>query len=328
MELDEESKHALDAINFLERNKKPATREAIRLAERRAVWDADEQILVGALAHLVASDLASCVDDAYTLTKSGRTLNKYYDGQRFGAWMVKCEQSPTYRKFCAQVYGTERTHFNMMSQQQLGKLLAILNLQPGQRLLDVGCGTGAIAEHLTDSTGCQALGIDLAPAAIQRALDRTSAKRPRLDFQVMDMDELTLAANQFDVVIAIDTLYFVRDLAQTLNTLKASLRPNGQMGIFYTSKITPEQSKDLLAPNATPLTQALHANGLAFETHDFTQDEQSIWEKAVPVIQTLKSEFEAEDNLRIYESRLGEANFTLEYCRTGRTSRYLYHVRV
>jgi ubiquinone/menaquinone biosynthesis C-methylase UbiE len=54
-----------------------------------------------------------------------------------------------------------------------------LDPQPGQRLLDVACGTGAVAE-LAAATGAEVVGVDIAPALIEQARDRAAQPRDRL----------------------------------------------------------------------------------------------------------------------------------------------------
>ena len=49
-----------------------------------------------------------------------------------------------------------------------------LDPQPGQRLLDVATGTGAVAE-LAATTGAEVVGVDIAPALIDQAKERAAA---------------------------------------------------------------------------------------------------------------------------------------------------------
>src|SRR5260370_28335607 len=63
------------------------------------------------------------------------------------------------------------------------RLVADLALQPGERVLDVGCGTGLLAEHIADLVGPtgRVLGVDPLPLRIGLALAKA---RPNLSFQV------------------------------------------------------------------------------------------------------------------------------------------------
>jgi len=245
----------------------------------------------------------------------------------FSSIMIACAQSQTSRKFCEKVYGIDLRQFNMMSQTQLEKLLEVIDIGKDDHILDLGCGIGIISEYISDRTGASVTGIDFASEAIQRARERTSGKRDRLTYQVMDMDELNLPEKSFSGVISIDTLYFVNDLKGTIRSLQECLQENGQMGIYYSTTLTDDQPEDDLAPGYTPLAKILQECGLSFQNWDFTQDEREIWEKILRVSEELKNEYEAEGHLEIYESNVSEAKYLLEFSRAGRSSRYLYHVR-
>lgn len=96
------------------------------------------------------------------------------------------------------------------------------------------------------------------------------------------------------------------------------------MGILYTTHVSPEEPKQNLEPENTPLARALRSCDLDFQTWDYTDDERRVWERQLQAAEELKAAFEAEGNLLVYQQRVGEAQQLLEYCRTGRSSQYLY----
>ena len=327
MEFSLEAKTVLGILHRLARKKIRATHETIRAHDEWAQQGKDDQSLNRALDQLIEGALVSPTGNMYSLTTQGFAQAKQFLSEEFNTLMVACEQSLTNRKLCQQVYGLDLCQFNMMSQVQLDKLLEVMNLCQADHILDLGCGVGLVSEYISDVTGARMLGIDFASAAIQRAQARTREKSERLTYQVMDMDELSLPAKSFSGVISIDTLYFVNDLPRTIRSVQACLHENGQMGVFYSTKIAAGQTHESLAPDQTPLAKVLQEHGLSFQTWDFTQDERGIWEKTLQVAEALKPAFEAEGHLDIYEANASEARSLLEYVRTGRTSRYLYHIQ-
>ena len=316
--------HLLSAIKWLSLRKVPPTRAAILHTEFVTKWDKGEQLLDSELNGLVASGLAVRSDGVYSLTPDGRRLAQQNAAREFGAWMIACEKSAAYRELCRRLYGSERCQFNMMTQAQLEKLLDPLNVSTCQSILDVGCGTGALTEYIADHSNGKITGMDFSSDAIQFAQERTREKRDRLSFQVVDMDEIAFPANSFDAIVSIDTLYFVKDLHKTMSAMRHSLQRHGQMGIFFSPKISTGESKDMLLPENTALAKALETCGMQFETWDFTLEEMEMWKKSMDIASELKDQFAGEGNLAIYEDRISEATRELEFFNTERKRRYMY----
>ncbi len=100
---------------------------------------------------------------------------------------------------------------------------ALPNDLNGARVLDAGCGTGALAFDLA-SRGAQVLGIDISPQLIDIARKRTPLdQHDRITFRAGDMLDPKLG--HFDYVIAMDSLiyYTAEDVARSLSTLAPRL---------------------------------------------------------------------------------------------------------
>lgn len=266
----------------------------------------------------------------YTLTAEGENhIERVISSEFFGKTMVRAEQSRAFGRFCQRVYGKNLTQFGTADMEQLDKLLFVLALNKSSRVLDVGCGIGATAEYISDLTGAQITGIDLAEPVINRARERTREKVERLTFLLADINNLNLPSESFDTVISVDTLYFVKDLAKTMRHLKTVLKHGGQMGLFYSETVTaPTGSREQLAADRTKLAMALKANNLSFTTYDFTDSNLAFWHRSQRIATEMKSEFEAEGNKDLNEGRIVEGASVLELAKVGRMTRYLYHARV
>src|SRR5215207_9676758 len=144
--------HILSAIKVLSLRKVPPTRAAILYTEFLTKWKKGEQLLDSTLDELILNGSIVASDRVYTLSPEGRKLAQQIDAREFGEWMITCENSAAYREMCRQLYGSGRCQFNMMTQNQLEKLLDVLNLSERHNILDVGCGTGALTEYLADHT--------------------------------------------------------------------------------------------------------------------------------------------------------------------------------
>lgn len=99
-----------------------------------------------------------------------------------------------------------------MTVQPSPDLLSIARLVPhGSRVLDLGCGTGELLDHLIRERGCSGYGVEINDANVQACVAR--------GVNVMQLDlEAGLAMfadNSFDVVLQIDTLQHLRN-AETM----------------------------------------------------------------------------------------------------------------
>ena len=113
---------------------------------------------------------------------------------------------------------------------------------------------------------------------------------------------------------------------KTLVQLLEILEPNGQMGIFFTQFLGPDDAKELSQPNNTILAQSLQKHNLHYETHCFTKEEDVHYQQKVAILKALKAEFKAENNVWLYNFRLREAEDHAKSLVDRKRSRHLYHV--
>ena len=121
----------------------------------------------------------------------------------------------------------------------LGRLGRVRNditarLGPGDRVLDLGCGTGALAVELA-RRGCQVMGVDISPPmltlAIRRVREADLGEQVELqELGAVDLDT-AFEDRSFDAVVS--TLVFSElsddEIAYTLAECQRILRPGGQL---------------------------------------------------------------------------------------------------
>jgi cyclopropane fatty-acyl-phospholipid synthase-like methyltransferase len=232
--------------------------------------------------------------------------------------------------YCERVFGRNLCQHGFAEMAHLDRLLEVAGIRAGHQVLDLGCGNGLISEYLSDVTGAHATGVDFIPDAIRQAQDRTRDKQHRLTFRIGNLNRLDFPAHSFDVLISIDTLYFI-ELDETIPQMKAILRPDGQMAIFYSYGIepggTPETfPRDELPADNTPLAQSLRKHGLSFQTWDFTAQDYAHARRKKQVAEELRAGFEAEGNAFLYDSHHAEAEGVMHAVEAGLHARYLYQV--
>jgi 2-polyprenyl-3-methyl-5-hydroxy-6-metoxy-1,4-benzoquinol methylase len=103
------------------------------------------------------------------------------------------------------------------------RLVAAVPLR--SRVLDVGCGTGALARELAAKRGAKVTAIDLSPRMVDVARLRSPASLG-IEYAVADLMELSPTG--FDVVISTNTLHHL-PLADAAARMAAALVPGGMM---------------------------------------------------------------------------------------------------
>ena len=105
-----------------------------------------------------------------------------------------------------------------------------LQLQPGEKFLDIGCGCGAIAEHMAELTGATPYGVNLDESQIEKAWRNPNL--PKANFAVGDFNKaFEFDDESFDAVYAIQPMTYVSDHAFTFKEVLRVLKPGGRFVI-------------------------------------------------------------------------------------------------
>ncbi len=156
-------------------------------------------------------------------------LENYFDRTAVEAWKRLTSDAPVGR-----IRATVRAGRDTMRNTLLSWLPADLR---GARLLDAGCGTGALAIEAA-RRGADVLAIDVSPTLVKLAQDRAlrDLGSGRVTFSVGDMLDPNIGS--FDHVVAMDSLihYEGEDIAHTLASLAA--RTSGSV-LFTIAPCTP-----------------------------------------------------------------------------------------
>ena len=172
-------------------------------------------------------------------------LETYFDRTAVEAWKRLTSDAPVGR-----IRATVRAGRDAMRATLLSHLPGDMR---GLRLLDAGCGTGALAVEAA-RRGASVVAIDISPTLVNLARERAPRDlgNGRVDFAVGDM--LAAELGRFDHVVAMDSLihYRGKDIARAL----ASLAARTDRSIVFT-----------IAPR-TPLLTLMHAAGRLFPRAD------------------------------------------------------------
>lgn len=109
-------------------------------------------------------------------------------------------------------------------------ILRLLALRSGERLLDLGCGTGRLA-RLAAGQGARVIGVDAAPAMLRVARARLAAAGVAETTGLVraNLTALPLADASVDAAVAVTALCFVSDPRAALREAERVLRPGGRL---------------------------------------------------------------------------------------------------
>jgi ubiquinone/menaquinone biosynthesis C-methylase UbiE len=121
------------------------------------------------------------------------------------------------------------------------ELLRAADLQPGVRVLDVGCGTGLIARRAAETVGDggSVAAIDVSPDMIAMAASLPVADGAPIEWHQGDATALPFPDGDFDVVLCQMTLMFVEDRLTALREMHRVLAKGGRVLITTPGSIQP-----------------------------------------------------------------------------------------
>jgi arsenite methyltransferase len=127
-----------------------------------------------------------------------------------------------------------------------GKLLvAALDPRPGERVLDIGCGTGRLGDYVAGlvAPAGEVIGLDPLPLRI----DIAAAKNPRFKASVGRAEDLSrFPADSFDAAYMNSVFHWIEDKPRALAEVRRVLKAGGRFGVNSADARRPHQSAALV----------------------------------------------------------------------------------
>lgn len=108
--------------------------------------------------------------------------------------------------------------------------LELLNIQHGDRILELGCGAGyAIKLILEKNLAEEIVGLDISPTILRsaRIRNKKAINEKRVKLVQANLNKLPFHNENFNTVFSIQTIYFWTDIATTLSEIFRVLKPKG-----------------------------------------------------------------------------------------------------
>ncbi len=138
--------------------------------------------------------------------RSKSNVQHHYDvGGVKGEKLYDIFLDKNFRQYSCAYWKANTKTLEEAQQNKIEHIVKKLDLKPGQRVLDVGCGWGGLAFEIAKKSGCEVLGISLSSNQIKYAQNK--AKELNLDnqvkFEIMDYRNVT---GEFDRIVSVGSL--------------------------------------------------------------------------------------------------------------------------
>jgi cyclopropane-fatty-acyl-phospholipid synthase len=163
----------------------------------------------------------------HTKERDREAVRHHYDvGNEFFSLFL--DESMTYS--CA-IFSRGATTLEEAQETKLELVCKKLALEPGQRVLDVGCGWGSFVIHAAQQHGVSAVGITLSEPQAELARQKVSAAGVDDKVEIRVQDYRELAGEDFDAIASIGMVEHVGDRQIDLyaEQLASMLRPGGRL---------------------------------------------------------------------------------------------------
>ncbi len=124
--------------------------------------------------------------------------------------------TPSSQDWCPETYARDASFVSALG----APLIDLLDPRPGERILDLGCGDGALTAELV-ARGAEVVGVDASPAMVAAACAR------RLDARLADGQSLAFDA-AFDAVLSNAAIHWMPRQDQVVAGVRRALRPGGR----------------------------------------------------------------------------------------------------
>jgi cyclopropane fatty-acyl-phospholipid synthase-like methyltransferase len=147
----------------------------------------------------------------------------------------------------------------------------ILGLEPGQKVIDFGCGFGEVLRLWAEEFGISGVGIDVRPYACERARQKMASRglSERIEIACSDGQAYDFQANSYDVATCIGATFIWDGFGSCLRAMKQAIRPHGKLAVgevfWLTDSVPAALARSQHFDSELELLQIAHKEGFEIE---------------------------------------------------------------
>jgi SAM-dependent methyltransferase len=155
------------------------------------------------------------------------------DAAYFDRWYAGRVESPVADGIVQRVLGLppELQSTSLLTWDGLEDVVGLLELRPGQALLDLACGRGGYGLEIARRTGARLIGVDFSKVAVEQAQRNGRARGVAVDFRIGELTRTGLDAESVDAVVIVDAVQFAEPALDALRECRRILVPGGRLVI-------------------------------------------------------------------------------------------------
>ena len=165
-------------------------------------WDRGGKLRRPSLFRRVKGKLSFAANSFNRSASAKRNVAHHYD---IGNDLYRLMLDSGHMQYSCAYWPREGMTLDEAQDAKLAHIAAKLSLQPGQRVLDIGCGWGGMAIYLARHADVQVLGITLSEEQLGLARERAAAAgvADRASFELVDYRDLAERADRFDRIVSV-----------------------------------------------------------------------------------------------------------------------------
>lgn len=228
------------------------------------------------------------------------TMDELLFHSEYEQFYTMARTSRAFAAYCRDAFGEDFSQDGFSDVNQIARVLEHVQPGNGLHLLDVGCGSGKMLAWLQKRLGGSIHGFDYSAEAIQTAKALHAG-----DFRVAAIGDIDYPEASFDLITAMDTLYFAPDMAAFVGQMKRWLKPGGVLFAGYQEGDVQPRTRDV---SATVLARALEQHGMACQAEDITRETWELLRRKRACAEKHRQAFLDEGNAMWYEMLIGQTD--------------------